>query len=88
MAVAGEAFIGIEFYNPRMYPIGCKTSSTNALMKIKSGTSTLIYTYIYEWNGMNTYHAESLAAGTYTIEMTPTWNTVDVPDYTVRVVTA
>jgi hypothetical protein len=73
MATAGEAWIGVEFYNPRMYPYGCKTSSTTGLMKIlKSGTS-LIYTYIYEWNGMNAYHAKSLAAGTYTIEVTPTW---------------
>jgi hypothetical protein len=73
MPVAGEAFIGIEFYNPRMYPYGCKSTATTAIMKIKSGSTTLTNTYIYEWNGMNTYHAASLAAGTYTIEMTPTW---------------
>ena len=70
-----------------MYPEGCKEDTTRAVMRIRSSTTTLKYTYAYDWNGMNSYFVENLEAGTYTMTVEPRWDSgVDVPDLTVRVI--
>ena len=53
-APAGSVWVGIQFLNPRFFPLGCK-SSTTALMKVKVNGSTLIYTWVYDWNEMNAF---------------------------------
>jgi len=52
---SADTWMGVQFYNERMYPEGCKDDSqvTSGLMRIYSEDSTLVYTYIYAWNGMN-----------------------------------
>ena len=84
---AQEVFVGMEFYNARMYAKGCKATTTG-IMYLQSATSYLGGFYTYDWNGFNKFHFESLAAGTYTFKFQPTWNAQDVKDYTVRLYTA
>jgi hypothetical protein len=65
-AKAQEVFVGMEFYNARMYAHGCKQSTTG-IMYLFKGTTQLGGTYTYDWNNFNSFHFDSLAAGTYTL---------------------
>ena len=81
-----QAFIGVQFYNSRMYPRGCKARATTAIMWVRdSSNSCLCATYVYDWNLMNGCEA-AYSAGTYTVEIQMNWQEVDVPDLTLRVV--
>ena len=58
-------------------------------MKVYQGNSCLVYTWIYDWNLGNFHHIENCQAGSYRIEVQPpNWQTNDVIEYTVRVVSA
>lgn len=85
---AGQYFIGMHFYNPRLYALTCRTSSqySKASLKIYSPAGTLLFNYLAaDWAGFNFKKFDNLAAGLYKVTVQATWLTTDVPDFTVRV---
>lgn len=36
-----EVFVSADFYNPRMYPPGCKYSTTRGLLSLSKGTTVV-----------------------------------------------
>ncbi len=66
LTTAQEIYVGMEFYDSRMYALNCKPSTTG-IMYLLSGSSELGGTYTYDWNDFNYFHFTTLAAGTYTV---------------------
>jgi hypothetical protein len=79
-------WVGIEFYNTRLYPWGCKYGETSGNMVLRDLNTQYTSTWIGDWSGMNAYHA-TLDAGTYYIDINNIdWSSIDVQDYSIRVV--
>jgi hypothetical protein len=87
---AGTTFVGVEFYNPRMYPLtNCHYYTYATVYLYTSSGSYLNGMYAYDWNDFNFIKYDSLAAGTYKMTVLVNWDKTygdnDVKDYTVRV---
>lgn len=65
----GEYYIGVEFYNPRMYPAGCKSTYSNGYMSVLTGTGAALSSnvYIYDGSYNNYVNFKSLDIGQYRI---------------------
>jgi len=87
LARAQDVFVGMNFYDSRMYAANCK-ASTNGILSVLSSSSYLVNSYVYDWNAFNNFRFQTLAAGTYTINFKPNWNAQDVRDYTIRIYAA
>ena len=87
LAKTQEAFVGMQFYDNRMYAKGCKPETKGVMYLFDSKGKNLFAQYSYDWNGFNFIRNEALPAGTYTFKFQPTWNAQDIKDYTVRVYT-
>ena len=93
LPAASKAFVGIEFYNPRMYPLTCRDSvgcyQAYGYMTLKSSAGTQLYGgWAQDWLGFSHYEGD-LAAGTYTLTINNfKWCTYDVKDYTFKVYTS
>lgn len=75
-------------YNTRMYPYGCKSSYTTGYVNLKKSSGTSVYAYTISDSSVFSPLSGTLSAGTYSLEVTMYWQTVDVPDYTVRLISA
>lgn len=79
-----NTFVGVQYYNPRMYPLGCH-SETYGYMYIYTKSGTLLYQgWAEDWQ-MFSYYNANLTAGQYKIVIQTTWESTDKTDYTVKV---
>jgi hypothetical protein len=90
VTTAGEYYVGVEFYDTRMYPTACKSGSASTsygTLTIATSSGTSLYSAtVYDSNGLNYVDLPSLAAGNYSITVKMTqWGTNDTKDYTIRV---
>lgn len=90
LSKAGPAFVGVEFYNPRMYPLtSCHYYTYATVYLYSSSGSYLNGMYAYDWNSFDFIKYEALAAGSYKMTVLVNWDKTygdnDVKDYTVRV---
>ena len=70
-----------------MYPYGCKSSTTTALVSLTYTSGTVISSWTASDSNIFSPWVGSMT-GTFKLEVTPYWNSIDVPDYTVRVIAA
>jgi len=81
--------IGVEMYNPRMYPLKNCHNYASGTLYIYSGTTFLNAIGIADYCDFNFVKYDNLAAGTYTLKVIINWDKTfgdfDVKDYTVKV---
>lgn len=86
-----EVYVLMEFYNPRMYPYGCRSTSayTTGSMTMYNSTGYSLASNLSvsdDLQNQKYIHYTSLPAGTYTIATyVGGWLSTDVNDFTVRV---
>lgn len=90
LKTATKLYIELDFYNPRMYAPSCRADSdmSYATLALKQGTTTLqsLYQYDYiSWSTIAYTSGTGLAAGTYTLTVTPKWTAADTKDYSVMI---
>jgi len=66
-----------------MYPKGCRSGSSSASIKVVKDGLTVTSANVGDSQNYG-FVNQTWAAGTYTVYVTPSWTTNDVPDYTVR----
>lgn len=72
-------------YQPRMYPNGCITDHSYALITLYTSTGiTLASTYFWDTSSFTYLEYEYLQKGTYIVEITMVWDDNADPDYTVN----
>lgn len=78
-----NGFFGVDFYNPRMYPDGCRTSSSSAdVTIIKDGKRVYSFkAYDYQNYG---YVRDDWTPGNYQVIIQASWLSGDVRDYAFR----
>jgi hypothetical protein len=86
-----EIYLGVTVYNARMYAFGCKASTsygnsyTYGNMLLYSSANVLLASVaVQDDDGMDFTYIQDLPAGTYSVWLKMNWQTVDVPDYTLR----
>lgn len=81
-----DVFIGMDFYNPRMYAQGCRGGQkSKGYFNLYRG-STLLDKYVFDDSlGYGWTQYTGLSAGTYTIQVLAQWTAQDVRDYVVSV---
>ena len=80
-------YLGINFYNRKLYLSGCLGSSsfTAGIMKIYKGSTIIDYIEITDQEEYDYIYYSSLAAGNYTFWVNMDWQTNAVPDYTFKI---
>lgn len=86
-----DAYLGVDFYTPRMYPDGCKLKPNNeshmtyAVMNVYRNGVFLNDTWIWDVENYG-YLNQKWAPGTYQVFVrVPEWHPDEVPDYTFRI---
>lgn len=77
-------FVGVQYYNPRMYPYGCK-NATQGTMTFYAGNGTKLYSGKAKDSNMFSYYQGNLTSGQYKLVVTTTWGSYEKKDYTVKV---
>ena len=67
-----NGFFGVDFYNSRMYPNGCRTGSTSAFMAIFKD-STLLYAFKVSDSDNYGFIRDTWTAGNYRVIVRASW---------------
>jgi len=87
-ASAPSMFVGIEFYNPRMYPPTCKNGRvTQGSISVNYGGVSKGSRTMPEGYNFIFIKIDNPQAGTYALQVSATWDVNDVRDMTVKVYT-
>jgi hypothetical protein len=81
-----EVFVGMDFYNPRMYASGCRGGQqTTGSFSLLRGSTVLDKYSFNDQLGFGWTQYANLAAGTYTLQVDANWTPYDVRDYVISI---
>jgi hypothetical protein len=82
---AGKIYIGLEYYNSRMYPIGCHNYTYGHITLLTPQGAIISSTYTDDSTTYNYIELDFLDIGSYVIIVKNFFDDNDVKDFTVRV---
>ena len=81
-----DGFIGMDFYDPRMYAYGCKQNQTTADFRVfQDGELVSGGWWGYSDNNHYAFLRRNWTAGRYSVFIQVNWTSVDVKDYAFRI---
>ena len=80
-------YLMFDFYNPRMYPVGCKTEESDVFITVLDSDSKALAKFMTSdlYQGMNHLQMDNLKKGTYKVDINVLWTDQDIRDYTFRI---
>lgn len=81
---AVDGFFGVDFYNPRMYPVGCRSTNSYAYMQVYLDGTYVTATWVEDSDNYS-FIRRTWLPGHYTILISMiNWDANDVQDFSFR----
>ena len=76
---------GVEYINPRFFPIGCKTGNTMGILRATCGGKSIAAFWAVDWDNFNSFNFQPTEDGECVVTHYTNWNTYDLRQFSFRV---